>query len=188
MLTQIRHCQYCTVYVHGWICPPHRWVNKCPLSDAKCVTVIRSWSPAIYTWPTLQYVSGDLRYHRSLRNWIVIRNQQPFDPSLLSQVDYISGKLTLYHVCNYTKSVASRRTVFSTNIISRYRDSNCKESYLYDEKSYYELDCIFTAGPSIRPSLCTSVQRGFRAFAGEPMEEMAWNFACWCIVTTFRTD
>ena len=29
---------------------------------------------------------------------------------------------------------------------------------------------------------------GFRAFPGEPMEEMAWNFACWCILTTFRTD
>ena len=32
------------------------------------------------------------------------------------------------------------------------------------------------------------VGRGFRAFAGEHMEGMAWNFACWCIVTTFRTD
>ena len=29
---------------------------------------------------------------------------------------------------------------------------------------------------------------GFRAFPGEPMEEMAWNFACWCILTTFRTE
>ena len=29
---------------------------------------------------------------------------------------------------------------------------------------------------------------GFRAFPGERMEEMAWNFACWCILTTFRTD
>ena len=29
---------------------------------------------------------------------------------------------------------------------------------------------------------------GFRAFLGERMEEMAWNFACWCILTTFRTD
>ena len=29
---------------------------------------------------------------------------------------------------------------------------------------------------------------GFRAFPGEHMEEMAWNFACWCILTTFRTD
>ena len=29
---------------------------------------------------------------------------------------------------------------------------------------------------------------GFRAFPEECMEEMAWNFACWCILTTFRTD
>ena len=29
---------------------------------------------------------------------------------------------------------------------------------------------------------------GFRAFPGERMEGMAWNFACWCIVTTFRID
>ena len=28
---------------------------------------------------------------------------------------------------------------------------------------------------------------GFRAFPGEPMEGMAWNFACWFILTTFRT-
>ena len=29
---------------------------------------------------------------------------------------------------------------------------------------------------------------GFQAFPGERMEEMAWNFARWCILTTFRTD
>ena len=29
---------------------------------------------------------------------------------------------------------------------------------------------------------------GFRAFPGERMDEMASNFACWCISTTFRTD
>ena len=29
---------------------------------------------------------------------------------------------------------------------------------------------------------------GFRAFPGELIEEMAWNFAPWCILTTFRTD
>ena len=29
---------------------------------------------------------------------------------------------------------------------------------------------------------------GFRAFQREHMEEMAWNFARWCILTTFRTD
>ena len=29
---------------------------------------------------------------------------------------------------------------------------------------------------------------GFRAFPRERMEEMAWNFAPWCILTTFRTD
>ena len=28
---------------------------------------------------------------------------------------------------------------------------------------------------------------GFRAFPRERMEEMAWNFARWCILTTFRT-
>ena len=29
---------------------------------------------------------------------------------------------------------------------------------------------------------------GFRAFPGERMEEMVWNFAGRCILTTFRTD
>ena len=29
---------------------------------------------------------------------------------------------------------------------------------------------------------------GFQAFSGKPNEEMAWNVACWCILTTFRTD
>ena len=29
---------------------------------------------------------------------------------------------------------------------------------------------------------------GFRVFPGERMEEMAWNFARWCILTPFRTD
>ena len=28
----------------------------------------------------------------------------------------------------------------------------------------------------------------FRAFPGKPIEEMAWKFACWCILTTVRTD
>ena len=29
---------------------------------------------------------------------------------------------------------------------------------------------------------------GFRAFPGERIEEMASNFARWCILTTYRTD
>ena len=29
---------------------------------------------------------------------------------------------------------------------------------------------------------------GFRAFPGERMEGMTWNFASWCILTTVRTD
>ena len=29
---------------------------------------------------------------------------------------------------------------------------------------------------------------GFLAFPGERMEAMAWNFACCCILATFRTD
>ena len=41
---------------------------------------------------------------------------------------------------------------------------------------------------SVRPCVRLSVRRGFRAFAGEHMEVMAWNVACWCIVATFRTD
>ena len=28
---------------------------------------------------------------------------------------------------------------------------------------------------------------GFHAFSGKPIEEMAWKFACWCILTTYRT-
>ena len=46
----------------------------------------------------------------------------------------------------------------------------------------------FTACPSVRLSVRPSVRRGFRAFAGECMEGMAWNFTCWCILTIFRTD
>ena len=44
------------------------------------------------------------------------------------------------------------------------------------------------SGMSVRPSVRPSVRRGFRAFAGERMEGMAWNVACWCILTTIRTD
>ena len=29
---------------------------------------------------------------------------------------------------------------------------------------------------------------GFRAFSGECMEGMAWKFACWCILNTFRIE
>ena len=39
-------------------------------------------------------------------------------------------------------------------------------------------------GMSVRPS----VRRGFRAFVGESLEGMAWNFTCWCILTLFRID
>ena len=54
----------------------------------------------------------------------------------------------------------------------------------------------FTACPSVRPSVCPSVRlsvrpsvrRGFRTFAGDCMEGLAWNFTCWCILTIFRTD
>ena len=43
-------------------------------------------------------------------------------------------------------------------------------------------------GMSVCPSVRPSVQRGFRAFAWEPMEGIAWNSPCWCILTIFRTD
>ena len=49
-------------------------------------------------------------------------------------------------------------------------------------------------GPLVHPTnrdrsaACPSVRRGFQAFAGERMEGMAWNCACWCILATFRTD
>ena len=29
---------------------------------------------------------------------------------------------------------------------------------------------------------------GFQPFPGEPIEEMAWHFACWCILSIFRTE
>ena len=41
-------------------------------------------------------------------------------------------------------------------------------------------------GMSVRPSVCPSVRRGFRAFPRERMEGIAWNFACWCILSTSR--
>ena len=40
----------------------------------------------------------------------------------------------------------------------------------------------------VRLSVCRSVRRDFRAFAGERVEGMAWNFKCWCILTIFRAD
>ena len=49
-------------------------------------------------------------------------------------------------------------------------------------------------GPSDQPllfysmSVRRSVWRGFRAFAVERMEGMAWIFTYWCILTTFRTN
>ena len=46
----------------------------------------------------------------------------------------------------------------------------------------------FTACPSVCPPVRLSVRRGFRAFAGERLEGMASIFACWCILTTTRTD
>ena len=46
----------------------------------------------------------------------------------------------------------------------------------------------FTACPSVRRSVRPSVRRGFRAFAGECMEGLAWNFTCRWIFTIFRTD
>ena len=47
---------------------------------------------------------------------------------------------------------------------------------------------------SIRPTVTIlrhvrpSVQTGFRAFAGERIEGMVWNFACSCILTTYITS
>ena len=49
-------------------------------------------------------------------------------------------------------------------------------------------------GPLVHPTnrdcfaACPSVRRGFRAFAGERMDGIASNFACWCILTSFKTD
>ena len=49
-------------------------------------------------------------------------------------------------------------------------------------------------GPLVHPTnryrftACPSVRRGFRAFTGDCMEGLAWNFTCWCILTIFRTD
>ena len=34
----------------------------------------------------------------------------------------------------------------------------------------------------------TGLFLGFRAFPREPIEGMAWNVVCYCILTTFRTD
>ena len=40
--------------------------------------------------------------------------------------------------------------------------------------------------PSVPLSVRPSVRRGFRAFPGERMEGMAWNFTCWCVLTTLQ--
>ena len=44
----------------------------------------------------------------------------------------------------------------------------------------------FAPCTSVRPSVRPSVRRGYRVFAGEPMEGMVWNVACWCILGIFR--
>ena len=53
--------------------------------------------------------------------------------------------------------------------------------FIYSHHNTYVLSvrCL-----SVRPS----VWRGFRAFAGECIEGLAWNFTCWCTFTIFRTD
>ena len=43
--------------------------------------------------------------------------------------------------------------------------------------------CVFSK-MSVRPS----IWRGFRAFAGECIEGLAWNFTCWCTFTIFSND
>ena len=48
--------------------------------------------------------------------------------------------------------------------------------------------CFMAAEIKFSKDVRPSVQRGFRAFAGQCMEGLAWNFACWCILTIFRTD
>ena len=52
---------------------------------------------------------------------------------------------------------------------------------------FYGMSVRPSVCPSVRLSVRPSVRRGFRAFAGECMEGLAWNFACWCILTIFRT-
>ena len=48
--------------------------------------------------------------------------------------------------------------------------------------------CIWSRSVDFPPFGETVQIWGFRAFPEEHMEGMAWNFACWCIHTTFKRD
>ena len=60
--------------------------------------------------------------------------------------------------------------------------------HLYGTWVHWSIRPTVTVFRPVRPSVTPSFRRGFRAFPGERMEGMAWNYACWCILTTFRTD
>ena len=60
-----------------------------------------------------------------------------------------------------------------------------------ETKKSRKLDCVATGfmyddAVNFTVDVSPSVWRGFHAFAGEHMEGMVWNFACWCILTIFR--
>ena len=66
--------------------------------------------------------------------------------------------------------------------------SKQKAVHLASPDTYIKYAIQMSVRLSVRLSIRPSLRRGFRAFAGERMEGMAWNFTCWCISTVYRTD
>ena len=111
---------------------------------------------------------------------------------------YISYQVSTYHIKTLQEESAKKsnipwiwRIIYGHKLpymkktkITLYEEDKKEEASMRCSLLHGSWDQILWRRPSVRPS----VRRGFRAFAGERMEGMAWNFACWCILTVFRTD
>ena len=111
---------------------------------------------------------------------------------------YISYQVSTYHIKTLQEVSAKKsnipwiwRIIYGHKLpymkktkITLYEEDKKEEASMRCSLLHGSWDQILRRRPSVRPS----IRRGFRAFAGERMEGMAWNFTCWCILTVFRTD
>ena len=102
-------------------------------------------------------------------------------------ISCITCQLHLY--CCYASAFRRQRHVFRLSIRLPLRPKpEIPSFHLYMGLLVHPANCDrFVVCPSVRPSVRPSIPKGFWAFAGECREGMAWNFACWCILTTFRS-
>ena len=93
----------------------------------------------------------------------------------------------LFNTCDvgifYYASAFRRRRHYVFRVVCRSEAWNNLFSPVHGSVGPSDQPWLFY-GMSVRPS----VWRGFWAFAGEHIGGMVWNFACWCILGTFRTD